>query len=54
MSPTSYQAAPARVIDTPRLAALTQPGWPQVPDEWPRIRARQRSPAASQEGVPGV
>ena len=32
MSPTSYQAAPPRVIDTTRLAVLVQPQPRQVPD----------------------
>jgi hypothetical protein len=32
MSPTSYQAAPPRVIDTTRLAVLLQPPPRQVPD----------------------
>src|ERR1700733_11106528 len=37
MSPTSYQAAPPRVIDTTRLAALLQPHPIQVPDKCPEF-----------------
>ena len=32
MSPTSYQAAPPRAIDSTRLAALLQPHPRQAPD----------------------
>src|SRR6266853_1100645 len=37
MSPTSYQAAPPRAIDTTRLAALLQPHPHQVPDKCPEL-----------------
>ena len=38
MSPTSYQAAPPRVIDSTRLAALLQLPQFQVPDKCPIFR----------------
>ena len=37
MSPTSYQAAPPRAIDTTRLATLLQPHSHQVPDKCPEF-----------------
>src|ERR1700687_5259150 len=37
MSPTSYQAAPPRAIDTTRLAPLLQPHSHQVPDKRPEF-----------------
>src|SRR5258708_21653060 len=39
MSPTSYQAAPPRVIDTTLLVALLQILQPQVPDKCPKFLA---------------
>src|SRR5258706_12303126 len=51
MSPTSYQAAPPRVIDTTLLAALLQIPQLQVPDKCPKFLALLH---ASAQIVPSV
>jgi hypothetical protein len=43
MSPTSYQAAPPRIIDTTLLAALLQIAPLQVPDKCPKFQALWRA-----------
>src|SRR5579884_3946954 len=51
MSPTSYQAAPPRVIDITRLAALPQLDRRQVPDKCPKFRELWHADAQTALGV---